>query len=93
MVAFDVDNLKFSYDIADGDTNPAGITFSAADFAIGGKCFTATCSAAQIRKVNVLLSARSRLPFSTTRKYFHNTLTTQVSLRGMSFVNEYAPPQ
>ena len=93
VVAFDVDNLKISYDIADGDTNPAGITFSAADFAAGGKCFTATCSPAQIRKVNVLLSARSRLPFSTTRKYFHNTLTTQVSLRGMSFVNEYAPPQ
>jgi hypothetical protein len=43
--------------------------------------------------VNVTLSARSRLPFSSTKKYFRNSLSTQVSLRGMAFVNEYAPPQ
>ena len=32
-VAFDIDNLQISYDIADGVTNPANVRFMAADFA------------------------------------------------------------
>jgi hypothetical protein len=51
------------------------------------------CSVNQIRKVNVTLSARSRTVFSPTKKYFRNSMSTQVSLRGMAFVNEYSPPQ
>ena len=47
------------------------------------------CSVNQIRKVNITLSARSRTEFSATNQYFRNTLSTQVSLRGMSFVNDY----
>ena len=98
-VATDIDNLQISYDIADGSINPANVRFTAADFAGTGACkppaspTPVPCSVNQIRKVNVTLSARSRTVFTTTKKYFRNSLTTQVSLRGMAFVNEYSPPQ
>jgi hypothetical protein len=98
-VATDVDNLQISYDIADGLINPANVRFTAADFAGTGACkppaslTPVPCSVNQIRKVNVTLSARSRSVFTTTKKYFRNSMSTQVSLRGMAFVNEYAPPQ
>ena len=81
-VAFDIDNLQISYDIANGTSTLAN-----------QRCPPLGCSLNQIRKVNISLSARSRAVYSTTKKYFHNTLTTQVSLRGMAFVNEYSPPQ
>ena len=48
------------------------------------------CTVNLIRKVNITLGARSRKPFSVTKRYFHNPLTTQISLRGMAFVNEYS---
>jgi hypothetical protein len=57
-----------------------------------GACAPAPCSVNQIRKINVTLGTRSRKPFSVTGWYFHNVLTTQISLRGMSFVNEYTGP-
>jgi hypothetical protein len=91
-VAFDVDNLVISYDIADSVNNPANVRFVAADYAPGGACGAIACSVTQVRKVNIILGGRSRTPFSATRQYFHNVLSTQVSLRGMSFVNEYSPP-
>ena len=93
-VAFDIDNLQISYDIADGATNPANVRFVGADLTggLGGACAPVACSVNQIRKVNITLSARSRDVFSVTRKFFHNALTTQVSLRGMAFVNEYSAP-
>jgi prepilin-type N-terminal cleavage/methylation domain-containing protein len=91
-VAFDIDNLKISYDIADSVNNPANVRFVAADYAAGGACGTISCSVNQVRKINITLGGRSRSVFSATRQYFHNVLSTQVSLRGMSFVNEYSPP-
>jgi prepilin-type N-terminal cleavage/methylation domain-containing protein len=92
-VAFDVDNLQVSYDIANGGTNPANVKFAPADYLVTGPCMPAACSVNQIRKVNITLGGRSRLVYSGTRQFFHNSLSTQVSLRGMAFVNEYAPPQ
>ncbi len=90
-VAFDIDNLQISYDIADSVTNPSKVKFVGADLtgAMGGKCAPLPCSVNQIRKVNITLSARSRDVYSVTKKFFHNALSTQVSLRGMSFVNDY----
>jgi type II secretory pathway pseudopilin PulG len=78
-VAFDIDNLQITYDIADGSLVPP----------TSQDCLPGTCSLNQIRKVNVTLSARSRSVFGSTRQYFRNSLSTQVSLRGMAFVNEY----
>jgi hypothetical protein len=91
-VAFDIDSLSISYDLADGVTNPADVRFSAADYAGTGACTGAPCSVNQVRKVNITLGARSSKKFSVTGRYFHNVLTTQISLRGMSFVNEYSAP-
>jgi type II secretory pathway pseudopilin PulG len=94
-VAFDIDNLQISYDIADGVINPANVRFTAADLAGTGACAQPApvgptpCSFNQVRKVNITLSARSRSVFSSSKKYFRNSLSTQVSLRGMAFVNEY----
>jgi type II secretory pathway pseudopilin PulG len=90
-VAFDIDNMQISFDLADGVNNWAGVKFTAADLnaTAGGRCLPAACSVNQVRKVNITLSARSRTPFSASKKYFRNSLTTQVSLRGMAFVNDY----
>jgi prepilin-type N-terminal cleavage/methylation domain-containing protein len=90
-VAFDVENLQISYDLVDGVGNPSGIKMSAADMngTTGGACLPAKCSPNQIRKINVTVTGRSRLPMRQTRQYFRNTLTTQVSLRSMSFMDRY----
>jgi prepilin-type N-terminal cleavage/methylation domain-containing protein len=95
-VAFDVDKLQISYDLVDGAGNPSNVLFSAADYAgtVGvGACAPVApvtpCTVNMVRKINVTLGTRSRKPFSVTGRYFHNQLTTQISLRGMAFVNRY----
>jgi hypothetical protein len=88
-LAFDVDNLQISYDLVDGVTNPAGVEFTSADLSGTGACSPNPCSPNQIRKINLTLSGRSRTPQRQTRQYLRNTLTTQVSLRSMSFIDRY----
>jgi hypothetical protein len=88
-VAFDVENLQITYDLADGAGNPSNVRFVAADYTAAGACNPNPCSVNQVRKVNILLTGRSRDRFKQTYEFFRNTLTSQVSLRGMSFVNEY----
>jgi type II secretory pathway pseudopilin PulG len=88
-VAFDIENLQISYDMADGGDNPANVRFNTADFGGTGACDPIACSVNQIRKVNVVLTARSKSVFSANNLFFHNALSTQVSLRGMAFVNSY----
>jgi prepilin-type N-terminal cleavage/methylation domain-containing protein len=89
VVAFDVENLQITYDLADGVTNPSNVRMDDADLAGTGRCSPRACSPNQIRKVNILLSGRSRLPMRTTGQYMHNTLMTQVSLRSLAFVDRY----
>jgi hypothetical protein len=90
-VAFDVENLQITYDLVDGVTNPSGIKMSAADLAgsAGGACAPNPCSPNQIRKINVTVTGRSRTTLRQTRQFFRNSLTTQVSLRSMSFMDRY----
>jgi hypothetical protein len=52
-----------------------------------GKCAPDPCSPNQIRKVNIILSGRSSRAMKGTKQFFRNTLTTQVSLRSLSFVD------
>jgi len=89
VVAFDVENLKLSFDMADGKTNPANVTFVPADYVAGGPCDGADCSPTQVRKVTITLTGRSKKKLTGLNRFFHNTLTTQVALRGMAFVNDY----
>jgi hypothetical protein len=88
-VAFDIDNLQITYDIADGVNNPTNVPMNAADLAGTGACAPNPCSVNQIRKVNIVLTARSKVVLKSSGQYFHNTLNSQVSLRSLSFVDRY----
>jgi hypothetical protein len=91
-VAMDIENLQISYDLADGAGNPADVRFTAADLNGTGRCAPDPCSTTQIRKVNVVLTGRSRQQAKSTKQFFRNTLASQVSFRGMAFVDEYLAP-
>jgi prepilin-type N-terminal cleavage/methylation domain-containing protein len=89
IVAFDIENLQFTYDIADGVTNPANVRMTADDMSGTGACAPRACSPNQIRKINVLLTGRSSRPLKVSAQFYHNTLSTQVSLRSLAFVDRY----
>jgi prepilin-type N-terminal cleavage/methylation domain-containing protein len=89
VVAFDIEDLQVTYDIADGVTNPANVRMNDADLDGTGACSPDPCSPNQIRKINLLLAGRSRLPMRGTNQFFRNRLVTQVSLRSLSFVDRY----
>lgn len=91
-VALDIENLQFTFDVADGATNPSNVRFTAADLAGTGACAPNPCNVNQIRKVNILLTGRSRNASQLNGKMFRNALNSQVSLRGMAFVDEYLAP-
>jgi prepilin-type N-terminal cleavage/methylation domain-containing protein len=88
-VAFDIESLQVTYDLADGVDNPANVRMVAADLNGGGACNPNPCSPNQIRKVNILLAGRSRIPMRGTQQFFRNRLVTQVSLRSLAFVDRY----
>lgn len=88
-VAFDVENFTVSYDLVDGVNNPANIRFEGADLAAGGTCGADACNPNNIRKVNVVLAGRSRRALGNTGTFFRNSLTSQVSLRSLAFVDRY----
>jgi prepilin-type N-terminal cleavage/methylation domain-containing protein len=89
VVAFDIENMQITYDIADGVTNPANVRMTDADLNGTGACAPRACSPNQIRKVNLLLSGRSERPMRVSGQLMHNTLMTQVSLRSLAFVDRY----
>jgi prepilin-type N-terminal cleavage/methylation domain-containing protein len=90
-VAFDIENLQITYDLSDGVDNPTNVRMTAADQAGtgGAGCTSDPCSPNQIRKVNIVVSGRSRSTLKNTKQFFRNQLTTQVSLRSLAFVDEY----
>ncbi|HEY0871879.1 MAG TPA: type II secretion system protein [Vicinamibacterales bacterium] len=88
-VAFNVENLQITYDLANGVSNPANVRMVAADLNGSGACSPDPCSPNQIRKLNVMLRARSSARLTATQQFFRNELTTQVSLRSMAFVDRY----
>lgn len=93
VVAFDVENLELTYDL-DNDQNDTNVRFTAADLAGNGACAPDPCGVNQIRKVNVSLTGRSsNARGAVSGTIYRNTLTTQVSLRGMAFVDEYKAPE
>jgi hypothetical protein len=74
-VALVLENLQLTYDLVDGDTNPAKVENPG--------------SPNQIRKANILLSGRSSERIRNTQEFLRTSLTTQVSLRSLSFVDRY----
>jgi hypothetical protein len=89
VVAFDIENLQITYDLADGVTNPTNVKMTPADIIGGTVDCPDPCSPNQIRKVNIVISGRSRSTLKNTKQYFRNQLTTQVSLRSLAFVDRY----
>jgi type II secretory pathway pseudopilin PulG len=77
-VALVLDDLQLSYDLVDGVTNPANIDNP-----------VAPNSPNQIRKANIFVSGRSTATIRETREFLRRTLTTQVSLRSLSFIDRY----
>ena len=88
-VAFDVENLSITYDLVDGDTNPANVRMTTADLNGTGACAPAACSPNQIRKINIMLSARSKSKLKGSGQHLRNRLMTQVSFRSLAFVDRY----
>lgn len=89
-VAFDIENLQFSYDISDGETNPGNVKMVAADLLPTGPCNPLACAPTQIRKINIALSGRGRVAGENPKALaLRNTLQSQVALRGMAFVDRY----
>lgn len=77
-VALGVENLQFSFDLVDGDTNP-----------VNQKTPPDGNSANQIRKINIFLAGRSQDLDPTSHAFFRNAMATEVSLRSLSFVDRY----
>jgi prepilin-type N-terminal cleavage/methylation domain-containing protein len=88
-VAFDVPDLQFTYDINNGSTNPGGVEMVQADLDGTGACSPDPCGPTLVRKVNIEATARSMNRVLSGNTFFKNTLKSQVSLRGMSFVDRY----
>jgi prepilin-type N-terminal cleavage/methylation domain-containing protein len=89
VVAFDVEGLSFSFDLADGVGNPSNVRMNDDDMAGTGRCSPSPCYPNQIRKINISLAGRSRMPRRGTQQFFRNRLNTQVSLRSLAFVDRY----
>jgi type II secretory pathway pseudopilin PulG len=77
-IALGVENLQVSFDLVDGETNPANVKSPADDN-----------SANQIRKVNLFIAGRSQDEDPDTRAFYRNAVATEVSLRSLSFVDRY----
>ncbi len=87
-IADNVENLSFSYDIT-GSNFPGLGTYPAGP----GNAPTPQLpdTPDQIRAVNVTLAGRSEAPYlaSSYPQYLRNNLSTQVSVRSLSFINSF----
>lgn len=79
VVGLVLEDLQLSYDLVDGVTNPTNV-----------KTPSAPNSPNQIRKVNIFISGRSSAKIRNINDYLRHSLTTQVSLRSLAFVNRYS---
>jgi prepilin-type N-terminal cleavage/methylation domain-containing protein len=83
-----IEDLQFTYDIINS-TAPAGTyPHGAGDAPTPNLTYD---SPLQIRAVNIFLAGRSEYPYmaSDSSYYLHNNLSTQVSIRNLSFVNNF----
>jgi type II secretory pathway pseudopilin PulG len=71
-------DLQLTYDLVDGATNPTNLDNISSPY-----------SPNQIRKANILVSGRSNLKLKNLDDYLWRTLTTQVCLRSLTFVDRY----
>lgn len=74
-----METLQITYDL----TNPVNLPGT------NTPVILAPDSPNQIRKVNILLGARSEYPYSVTNQFFRTNLVTQVSMRSLTFQSRY----
>lgn len=91
-IADDIENLAFSYAI-DSSTDPAG-TYGTTNFTNGSGNAPQPIlpdTPAQIRAVNLFLAGRSENTYTalSAPEYMRNNLSTQVSIRSLSFTNQF----
>jgi hypothetical protein len=77
-VALVIEDLQLNYDLVDGVTNPTGVETP-----------IAPNSPNQIRRANIYMMGRSSAIHNKTGDFLRRNLTTQVSLRSLSFVDRY----
>jgi hypothetical protein len=88
-VALDATDLQFAFDVVNGTNNPGDVEMLPADLLGTGACAPDPCGRTQVRKVNVGLTGRSQNKVPPRQTFMHNTLESQVSFRGMAFVDQY----
>jgi Tfp pilus assembly protein PilW len=74
-VALILEGFQLTYDIVNLSSNPTNVESPG--------------TPSQIRKANILLTGRSAWPDRDSGEYLRKSLTTQVSLRSLSFFNRY----
>jgi prepilin-type N-terminal cleavage/methylation domain-containing protein len=86
-IADDIENLGFSYDIT-SSTDAVGVYPNGPGNAAAP---VSPDTPAQIRAVNVFLAGRSENTYTaqTTPTFLRNNLSTQVSIRSLSFTNQF----
>lgn len=75
VVAFGIEGMQFTYDLVDNDTNPTNVP--------------SPLTPSQIRKVNIVLAARSQQRNPRTDDFFRETIATQVSFRSLALRDRY----
>ncbi len=92
-VAIDIENLQFTYDLVDGVNNPSNVSVRHRRLH-GERRVQPECRARRRRfaRSTSCSWARSANPLPGKTSVFRNMLTSQVSLRGMAFVDEYLAP-
>lgn len=73
-----VENLQITFDLVDGVTNPANVPVP-----------IAPNTPHQIRKANVFVAGRSYRAWTRTGEAVRSSLSTQISLRSLSFMDRY----
>ncbi|MGD9906036.1 MAG: hypothetical protein AB7U83_21400, partial [Vicinamibacterales bacterium] len=88
-VALDAIDLQFAFDVVNGTNNPGDVEMLPADLIGTGACAPDPCGRTQVRKVNVTVTGRSQNRVMPRNDFLENTLESQVSFRGMAFVDQY----
>ena len=74
-IGIGVENVQVTYDLVDGDSNPLNEPQPELPN--------------QIRKANVFLTGRSYREWGRTQQYLRTSVSTQMSLRSLAFVDRY----
>ena len=89
-IGIGIDNFQITYDFANGLTNLINQPMPPMVI-IPPNPQPVQISANQIRKANLYVSGRSRRRARRSRQFMRTSMSTQVSLRNLSFVDRYNP--